>query len=101
MNRRNEKKKIYSNSIVFKNTEVDHPDYLPLKDAISNFISMANFINEYKRRKEIGKSVCLSVYSVDCPWTRASREREKIILSNECERVARQGKAKDINMYKH
>jgi len=38
---------------LFKNTEVDHPDYLPLKDAISNFISMANFINEYKRRKEI------------------------------------------------
>lgn len=38
---------------------------------------MANFINEYKRRKEIGKSVCLSVYSVDCPWTRASHKKEK------------------------
>ncbi|CAF1070608.1 unnamed protein product [Rotaria sordida] len=39
---------------LFKNTNSDHIDYIHLKDAISNLISMVDFINEYKRRKEIG-----------------------------------------------
>ena len=38
----------------FQYTPQDHVDYLSLKDSISNLISMANFINEFKRRKEIG-----------------------------------------------
>lgn len=29
-------------------------DYIDLKEAIANLIAMANFINEFKRRKEIG-----------------------------------------------
>ncbi|CAF3952566.1 unnamed protein product [Rotaria sp. Silwood2] len=38
---------------LFKNTSSDHIDYIHLKEAISNLISMVDFINEYKRRKEI------------------------------------------------
>ncbi|CAF1177190.1 unnamed protein product [Adineta ricciae] len=38
---------------LFKSTSNDHMDYAQLKEAISNLITMANFINEYKRRKEI------------------------------------------------
>ncbi|CAF0988743.1 unnamed protein product [Adineta steineri] len=45
---------------LFKNTNSNHIDYIQLKDSITNLITMANFINEYKRRKEIG--TCSSTY---------------------------------------
>ncbi|CAF3707296.1 unnamed protein product [Rotaria sp. Silwood1] len=47
---------------LFKNTSTDHIDYIHLKEAISNLISMVDFINEYKRRKEIGMYVCSSTF---------------------------------------
>ncbi len=50
-----------------------------MKEAISNLISMANFINEYKRRKEIGTCVvcvCSSTFISKCPCEQQKNEEE-------------------------
>ena len=52
--------------INFQCTEDDHPDKVAITNAIRAMTDVATAINEYKRRKDLGQSVFLSVCVCVC-----------------------------------